>query len=613
MYSHVSSPSGVCGPGMNAILGPTGSGKTSLMDILAARKDPSGQTGDVLINGSPRPSNFKSMAGYVIQDDIVAGMLTVRENIAFSAALRLPSSMPFKEKSARVEDVINELGLGKCAETRVGTELIRGVSGGERKRTNIAMELITSPQILFLDEPTTGLDANTAYSVMHLLKRLSRRGKTVIFSVHQPRFSIYKLFDHVMLLSVGEMVYHGPAKEALGHFSDLGFVCEEHNNPPDFFLDVLNGGVLPVSCPAKLHTETVANGDASATETNEMVDLVIDIEEDEDAMSLRQKVLVERYKQSKHYLSLQEKLLPIEGHEAPSTSVVNGTQYATSFLRQLGVVGKRTWQNMIRNHHTMMTQLISAVILGLLIGSLYFQVDLSLTSGIQNRAGAFLFIVMNYIFGNMSAVDMFIKDRAIFIHENISGFYRVSTYFFAKMLCDVMPQRFIPITVFSLISYWMIGLQNDFMHFFFFCLNTILTCMAGTSVALLFSATMSTHTVGTILTALVWVFMLVFNGLLVNIETVPRFLRWGKHFSIFRYSMNGFLVNELKGLEFCGEIENGNSSIRSCTTGDAYMKGQGIAHDSAWDLWLNPFGLAMLSLFFLSVTYVQLRRMKKLR
>lgn len=188
-----------------------------LLDILAARKDPKGQTGHVLINGAPQPENFKCMAGYVIQvsqkikprkwlcsilhelrshfqDDIVVGMLTVRENIAFSAALRLPSSMSTSERNTQVEDVINDLGLTKCADTRVrfcrvrnialyialtlvfllqvGTEFIRGVSGGERKRTNIAMELITSPQVLFLDEPTTGLDANTAYSVIHLLKRL---------------------------------------------------------------------------------------------------------------------------------------------------------------------------------------------------------------------------------------------------------------------------------------------------------------------------------------------------------------------------------------------------------------------------------------------------------
>jgi ATP-binding cassette subfamily G (WHITE) protein 2 len=97
---------------------------------------------------------------------------------------------------------------------------------------------------------------------------------------------------------MGEMVYHGPSNEALTHFSDLGFICEEHNNPPDFFLDVLNGGVLPVTCPAKLPQ----NGQKGENEEEEMKDLVIDIEEDEDAMSLRQKVLVERFKQSKYCL-----------------------------------------------------------------------------------------------------------------------------------------------------------------------------------------------------------------------------------------------------------------------------------------------------------------------
>ena len=97
------------------------------------------------------------------------GTLTVRENLAFSAALRLPKSVTAKQRKTRVTGVIRELGLEGCADSKVGTEMIRGVSGGERKRTNIGMELIIKPTVLFLDEPTTGLDASTANAVMSLL------------------------------------------------------------------------------------------------------------------------------------------------------------------------------------------------------------------------------------------------------------------------------------------------------------------------------------------------------------------------------------------------------------------------------------------------------------
>lgn len=147
---------GIFKPGMNAILGPTGSGKSSLLDILADRKDRSGLEGQVLMDGVARPIDFKYRVGYVVQDDIVAGTLTVRENLAFSANLRLSKYTSRQQKRAIVNQVISQLGLEKCADAKVGTEFTRGISGGERKRTNIGMELVLSPSVLFLDEPTTG-------------------------------------------------------------------------------------------------------------------------------------------------------------------------------------------------------------------------------------------------------------------------------------------------------------------------------------------------------------------------------------------------------------------------------------------------------------------------
>ena len=186
--------SGIFKPGMNAILGPTGSGKSSLLDILADRKDRNGLQGQILIDGMLKPDDFKYRVGYVVQDDIVSGTLTVRENLAFSANLRLPQNTTEEQKQAIVQLVIGQLGLEKCADARVGTEYSRGISGGERKRTNIGMELVLSPSVLFLDEPTTGrlifsfhnrlyslsssgLDSSTASSVMEYLHQLSRRGR----------------------------------------------------------------------------------------------------------------------------------------------------------------------------------------------------------------------------------------------------------------------------------------------------------------------------------------------------------------------------------------------------------------------------------------------------
>ncbi|CAF3290404.1 unnamed protein product [Rotaria sp. Silwood2] len=142
--------------GMNAILGPSGCGKSTLLDVLADRKDPHGLSGTVLVHGIPRDSSYKYAVGYVVQEDICSGTLTVRENLYFSISLRFPEKLSASEKDERVNAVLEEVGLQGCANTRVGTEFHRGISGGEKKRTCIGMELVLSPKILFLDEPTTG-------------------------------------------------------------------------------------------------------------------------------------------------------------------------------------------------------------------------------------------------------------------------------------------------------------------------------------------------------------------------------------------------------------------------------------------------------------------------
>lgn len=130
---------------------------------MADRKAPRGISGLVLVDGAPRHPSFRYTVGYVVQEDICSGTLTVRENLFFSVHLRMPKEISTADKNDRVMRVIRKLGLEACADTRVGTEFLRGVSGGERKRTCIGMELVLSPKILFLDEPTTGKTINSFF------------------------------------------------------------------------------------------------------------------------------------------------------------------------------------------------------------------------------------------------------------------------------------------------------------------------------------------------------------------------------------------------------------------------------------------------------------------
>jgi ATP-binding cassette subfamily G (WHITE) protein 2 len=166
--------SGIMKPGVNAIAGPTGVGKTTLLDILSGRRSSSNPNSRVLLNGEPLPAYYNCMSGYVVQEDVLMGTLTVKENIEFSASLRIPGGISSTERKSRVNSLLKELGLEEVADSKIGTKMVRGVSGGEKKRTSIAMELVASPAVLYLDEPTTGLDAFTAVQIMQILYKYNK-------------------------------------------------------------------------------------------------------------------------------------------------------------------------------------------------------------------------------------------------------------------------------------------------------------------------------------------------------------------------------------------------------------------------------------------------------
>lgn len=149
------------------------------------------------------------------QEDILLGTLTVRETISYSANLRLPATMTKEEVNDIVEGTIMEMGLQDCADRLIGNWHLRGISGGEKKRTSIALEILTRPCLLFLDEPTSGLDSASAYFVAQTLRNIAHDGKTVISSIHQPSSEVFALFDDLFLLSGGQTIYFGPAENAV--------------------------------------------------------------------------------------------------------------------------------------------------------------------------------------------------------------------------------------------------------------------------------------------------------------------------------------------------------------------------------------------------------------
>ncbi|XP_072858080.2 broad substrate specificity ATP-binding cassette transporter ABCG2 [Pogona vitticeps] len=588
--------SGAMKPGLNAILGPTGCGKSSLLDILATRKDPTGLSGDILINGYRLPSHFKCISGYVVQDDIVMGTLTVRENLEFSAALRLPLSTSVQEKRERVDQVLRELDLAKVADTKVGTYFTRGVSGGERKRTSIGLELITHPVVLFLDEPTTGLDASTANAVLLLLKKMSGQGRTIIFSIHQPRYSIFKLFDTMTLLAAGRLIYHGPADDALNYFSDLGYVCEPYNNPADFFLDIING-------------------DSTAVEMSKTTIDTIDIEETVREQETIAERLAEKFTQCSYYKTMREELDTLSAEYKKRGETYKEIPYSTPFFHQLKWLSKRTFKNLIGNPQNSTAQLVITTFLGLIVGVVFAGVKNDAT-GIQNRVGALFFLVTNQCLNSITTVELFIIEKRIFIHEYISGYYRVSAYFFSKIIADMMPMRTLPGIILTCLNYFTIGFKPTAEAFFIMMITIILVAYTASSMALAIATGQNVTSVANLLINICFVFMIVFSGLLVNLPTISSWLLWLQYFSIPRYGLNALQINEFTGLNFCEDRTEAvnvsclTSSPFTICTGEEYLKIQGILA-TPWGFWKNFVALICMTLIFLTIAYLKLRFLKK--
>ncbi|WRX22729.1 ABC transporter-like [Theobroma cacao] len=223
-----------------AILGASGSGKSTLIDALANKIDRHSLKGSVTLNGEALESGLlKVISAYVMQDDLLFPMLTVEETLMFSAEFRLPRSLSKSKKKARVQALIDQLGLRNAAKTVIGDEGHRGVSGGERRRVSIGIDIIHDPILLFLDEPTSGLDSTSAYMVVKVLQRIAQSGSIVIMSVHQPSSRILGLLDSLIFLSHGQTLYSGSPANLPRFFNEFGHPFPENGNPSEFALDFI--------------------------------------------------------------------------------------------------------------------------------------------------------------------------------------------------------------------------------------------------------------------------------------------------------------------------------------------------------------------------------------
>ena len=406
-----------------AVMGPTGCGKTSLINALAGRIPAGGDLyGEILINNKPRGKGFRSLSAYVMQDDVLFANLTIRETFEFAARMRLPSEVSEETKMALVSQIISELGLSKAQNTRIGNEFIRGISGGERKRTNIGVELLSGASLLFLDEPTSGLDAFQAQNVMESLWVLAGNGRTVITTIHQPRSSIYRMVDLLLLLSEGLTMYFGLAKTATEFFADAGFECPQKFNPADFMLDVVSMDYRNKDCEEK---------------SRRRIDLLADL-----------------------YVKESPKLTQELSSAATSVEELSDMDemvvFPNGILKEFWLLIRRAWKQQSRDRIPQVITIAQTIVIGFLLAFLYINMDSSATSG-QDEIGLLFFCAIFAAFNAMfGALNSFPAERGVVNRERASKMYHVLPYYCARFICDI-PLRVGQGVLFGVIVYWIVG------------------------------------------------------------------------------------------------------------------------------------------------------------
>lgn len=465
----------------NAILGPSGCGKTSLLDCLALRnKD---FKGGLALDGKPLTSEFFLNTGYVHQKEVFFHHLTVREHLIFHAVNRLSHVRTRAECDARVEQVMEEVDVSKVANSRIGggeLTLVKGLSGGERKRLNIATELLADPSILLLDEPTSGLDSVMGELICLLLKTIAVRGfqRIVITSIHTPSSRLFSLFSNITLLtSNGELAYFGPRAKILSWLEGLGFPCPALFNPADFILELASTRVI--------------QGQAGAEGSNGLTAGQFDVPKEVNGT-----LLVESHSSPVIVAACANQLMldfPKIAADNSHKDVMGVKGSKTNLLVSFKMNLWRSWLMEKREYLGMAVGIVMNIILGLVFGILYFQ-KMPTDNG-RNTAGFLFSMLVTLLISSSIAVCLYFPfDFAILMREYYSGANMPGPYFVGRTFASMPPS--LMFLLMGIIPYWMVGLSVDAKSFGMYVLILFIFNTAAQSIGYLASSFSSNPVVG---------------------------------------------------------------------------------------------------------------------
>ncbi|XP_023743918.1 ABC transporter G family member 29 [Lactuca sativa] len=551
----------VCGafrPGiLTALMGVSGAGKTTLMDVLAGRKTGGYVEGDIRISGFPKvQETFTRISGYCEQNDIHSPQVTVYESLIFSAFLRLPKDINKEEKMLFVDEVMELVELDNLKNMIVGIPGVTGLSTQQRKRLTIAVELVANPSIIFMDEPTTGLDARAAAIVMRTVRNTVNTGRTVVCTIHQPGVDIFEAFDELLLMQTGgEVIYAG----------ELGLKSEKLVE----YLEGIPGipKIVDDQNPATWMLEVTS----SATESRLGIDFV------------------QHYKSSSLYQRnnalVEELSMPPSG----AKELFFSTKYSESMWGQFKTCIEKQWRSYWRTPDYNLVRFCFTLITALLIGSIFWKVgtkrdsSIDLTMIFGGLYGAVLFAGINN--GN-TVLPIVAFERTIFYRERAAGMYSSLPYAMAQVIVEI-PYVFFQTTYYTVIVYAMVSFEWTTTKYLWFFFIHFFTFLYFTYLGLMTVSLTPNDQLASILTSAFYSLFNLFSGFFIPRPKIPKWWLWCYWICPLAWTFQGLIASQY------GDVED---TIKVAgMSQDPTIKDYVQSHFGYGDEYLGPMALVLVS------------------